>query len=199
MINSSHTVVLNAFFERRQNLQQAQPKCSKSSSLIENSSKCIYTTKSARLRMQISFTIFLSRLQEKCLGTTMAMATQGCSSDLEPPMVETWDLSVAFALLCYEKGLQIEHALDQQKQQHQQMRMLNNPNARAKSSTRNASYLDTLTSLSNIAIAPSTWVIWNNLFCTLPRWWQSSDLTTFKTWWQQSQRQPFQLPTFSCE
>jgi hypothetical protein len=53
---------------------------------------------------------------------------------------------VAFALLCYEKGLQIEHALDQQKQQ----RMLN---ARAKSSTRNASYLDTLTSLSNIAIA----------------------------------------------
>ena len=60
---------------------------------------------------------------------------------------------MAFALLCYEKGLQIEHALDQQKQQHQQMRMLNNPNARAKSSTRNASYLDTLTSLSNIAIA----------------------------------------------
>ena len=76
---------------------------------------------------------------------------------------------MAFALLCYEKGLQIEHALDQQKQQHQQMRMLNNANARAKSSTRNASYLDTLTSLSNIAIAPSTWVIWNNLFCTLPR------------------------------
>ena len=178
MINSSHTVVLNAFFERRQNLQQAQPKCSKSSSLIENSSKCIYTTKSARLRMQISSTIFPSRLQEKCLGTTMAMATQGCSSDLEPPMVETWDLSVAFALLCYEKGLQIEHALDQKQQ-----RMLN---ARAKSSTRNASYLDTLTSLSNIAIAPSTWVIWNNLFCTLPRWWQSSDLTT---WWQQFQRQ----------
>ena len=52
---------------------------------------------------------------------------------------------MAFALQCYEKGLQIEHALDQKQQ-----RMLN---ARAKSSTRNASYLDTLTSLSNIAIA----------------------------------------------